>query len=63
MMSAASKGGDAIQAMLAAGQSINVVNLGEGFGESRNEVDMAQAQEQFNKNKEIVLKKGEHKDW
>jgi len=31
MMSMASKGGDALQAMLAAGQSINVVNIGEGF--------------------------------
>jgi len=62
MMSMASKGGDALQAMLAAGQSINVVNIGEGF-DMRNDIDMAAAQETFDKNKDIVLKKGQHKDW
>lgn len=50
--------------MLAAGQSINVVNIGEGdFDGSRNEVDMAAATDNFLKSKAIILDKGQHKDW
>jgi len=60
--SAASKGGDALAQILAAGQSINVVNIGEGF-ESRNESDLKAAAESFAKHKVVVVEKGHHKEW
>ena len=62
-MSAASKGGDALAQMLAAGQSINVVNIGDMDFENNAEVDLTAATESFNKNKAIVIEKGQHKDW
>ena len=44
--------------MLAAGQSINVVNIGDPSFESREQVDMSAALEAFEKNKAIVADKG-----
>jgi len=49
--------------MLAAGQSINVVNIGEGGFEGRADVDLTVATENFAKNKAIILEKGQHKEW
>lgn len=50
--------------MLAAGQSINVVNIGDPGMESRNDfVDMQAATDSFERNKAIVIEKGHHKDW
>ena len=43
--------------MLAGGQSINVVNIGEGF-ESRAHVDITAATDNFEKHKAIVIEKG-----
>ena len=63
MMSQASKGGDALAQMLAAGQSINVVNIGEGGLDSRNELDLAAATADFDRSKAIVVEKGQHKEW
>ena len=63
MMSAASKGGDALAQMLAAGSQINIVNIGEAGFEAKTEVDMTIATEAFEKKKAIVLEKGQHKDW
>ena len=48
--------------MLAGGQQVNIVNLGESAFE-RVEVDTAAAQETFNRNKAIILEKGQHKEW
>lgn len=62
-MTQASKGGEALAAMLAAGQSLNVVNIGEGTFNERVEIDMTAAQEHFDRNKAIVMEKGQHKDW
>ena len=63
MMSMASKGGDSLAQMLAAGQSINVVNIGEGGFEQPAAVDLTAAKETFEKNKAIITEKGQHKDW
>ena len=41
--------------MLAAGQSINVVNIGDPGMESRNDFDMIAATESFEKQKAIVM--------
>lgn len=49
--------------MLAAGQSINLDSIGEAGFESRNEVDLSAAIACFEKNKSIVMDKGQHKDW
>ena len=62
MMSAASKGGEALAAMLAAGKSINVVNIG-GDDMNKPEEFTEMHVELFNKNKAIVQEKGQHKDW
>ena len=62
MMSAASKGGEALAAMLAAGKSINVVNIG-GDDMNKPEEFTEMHVELFNKNKTIVQEKGQHKDW
>ena len=56
-MTAASKGGEALAAMLAAGQSINVVNIGD-TGFERVEIDLTAAKADFEKNKAIVMDKG-----
>lgn len=58
VMSAASKGGDALAQMLAAGQSINVVNIGDPMFENKAEVDLTQAAEAFERQKAIVVDKG-----
>ena len=63
MMSMASKGGDSLAQMLAAGQQINVVNIGEGGFEKAAEADLTAATENFDRNKAIILEKGQHKDW
>lgn len=47
--------------MLAAGQSINVVNIGE-VAEASEEFTVIH-QEAFDKNKMLVMEKGQHKDW
>jgi len=40
-----------------------VVNIGDSaFGE-KVEVDMTMAQENFDKNRAIIVEKGQHKDW
>ena len=57
-MTAASKGGEALAAMLAAGQSINVVNIGDTGFERNNDIDMTAAKESFDRNKAIVKEKG-----
>lgn len=62
MMSAASKGGEALAQMLAAGKELSIVNIGEGGFESQ-EQDITVVREMFAKNKEIVIQKGQHKDW
>lgn len=49
--------------MLAAGQSINVVNIGEGGFENRENVDLSAATENFEKSKAVIMEKGQHKDW
>ena len=48
--------------MLAAGQDSSITNLGEQQIE-RNEIDLTEAQEKFDKSKAIVIEKGQHKDW
>ena len=62
-MTQASKGGEALAAMLAAGSSINVVNIGEAGFNDHVEVDLTMAQENFDRNKAIVMEKSQHKDW
>ena len=58
----ASKGGDALAQMLAAGTELSTVKLSEeGF--TRVEQDIEMAKETFGKNKAIILDKGQHKDW
>ena len=62
VMTHASKGGDALAQMLAAGSELSIVNIGDG-GFERAEVDISEAIALFNKNKAIVMDKGQSKDW
>ena len=49
--------------MLAAGSEIDTANLGEGQATERNEVDLTEALERFERNKAIVQDKCQSKDW